>query len=263
MMGRMAHVDRLWRTQVRSSRGRPPTLDTQRVMEAAVAIADREGIAKTTLPRVARALGVTTMSLYRHVGSKDEFLLLLRETASGRPPAVARSTGWRRALGDWALADRANYRRHPWLAQLPVTGPPVGPNQVAWMEAALGALAPTGLTWSEKLGVLLLVSGYTRQAVLLSGELAAARGARKLSAADAERRYAQTLSRVIDPATFPETAAMLASGIFDPSSPGRRRSSAASSPSTDEDDYLFGLERILDGVEAAVGRRTRKRRRRA
>jgi AcrR family transcriptional regulator len=209
------------------------------VVQAALGLADAGGTEALTLPQVARALGCTTMSLYRHVGSKDEFLALVVDAAIGPPPDTAAATGWRDGLRRWATSERAVYQRRPWVARMPITGPPLGPNQVGWMEAALGALRGTGLHWGEKLGMLMLVSGYVRQSALLEADLAGG------EAAEAARRYPGALARAIDRARFPETAQLLASGVLE----------SSRTQSYDDGDFQFGLDRILDGADMAVRRR--------
>ena len=241
----------MWRPHVRSERGRPAQLDTARIVETALALADRGGVAALTLPQVARALGYTTMSLYRHVGARDEFLQRVQDAAIGPPPGIdTAADAWREGLTRWALAQRAVFQRRAWLARLPISGPPLGPNQVGWMEAALRALGGTGLQWSEKLGVLLLVSGYVRQSAMLEEDLKA--GERGSGASPGARRYGRVLAQLVDPVRFPEMSQLLASGTFD--SPG--------SDEYEDADFAFGLERILDGVGAVVNRRRKGRRKR-
>ena len=215
-------------------------------MLTAVDLADREDLAGATLPKVAKALGFTPMSLYRYVGSKDELLVLMRDSALGRPPATGQpADDWREHLRRWATALRALYRDRPWLARVPISGPPSGPNELAWLEAGLHALRSTGLDWSQKVGSLTLLSGYTRHATLLSQDLAQGRGADR-DQATAEREYARILAELLDPADYSETAQLFASGHFDvPAAPN------ADDPVLDE-HFTFGLERILDGIAAAV-----------
>ena len=98
----------------------------RRVVRAVVELADRDGLAGVTLPKVAAALGFTGMSLYRHVGSKDELLTLMVDAALGPPPALPESSGWRADMRHWAGAERDVYRRRPWLVRVPVSGPPSG-----------------------------------------------------------------------------------------------------------------------------------------
>ncbi|MFB4289794.1 TetR/AcrR family transcriptional regulator [Nonomuraea sp. ATR24] len=74
---------RLWRLPESSRLGRPAALDVDLVVAAAVEIADRDGLGGVTIPKVAKSLGFTGMSLYRYVGSKDELLTLMADAAAG------------------------------------------------------------------------------------------------------------------------------------------------------------------------------------
>ncbi|GHE59721.1 TetR family transcriptional regulator [Streptomyces spiralis] len=240
---------RLWRLSEPSRLGRPAALDIGRVVGVAVELADRDGLGGVTLPKVGAALGVTSMSLYRYVGSKDELLVLMSDAALGDPPALdGGAPSWRDGLRDWARAQREVYLRRPWLVRVPMSGPPAGPHHIAWMESALAVLRGTGLDWARKIAVLGLISGYARQAVLQSQDLAAGRG-EGTGQASAERDYGRALTRLVDPGRFPESARLFASSLFE-----------APPVTTDEamadSDFAVGLELILDGVAAAVSRAT-------
>ena len=181
---------RLWGLEGRSRLGRPAELDVERVLRAAVAVADRNGLPGVTLPGIAKVLGYSTMSLYRYVGSKSALLSLMQDFAVGPPPEIATRPGqWREGLRQWARAERLLYHRRSWLARLPIAGPPIGPNAVAWMEAGLRILRGTGLDWAEKLGLMTLISGYVRQASLLSQDLERGRSG---SGLDRRRRRSAT-----------------------------------------------------------------------
>ncbi|MFF8288988.1 TetR/AcrR family transcriptional regulator [Streptomyces sp. NPDC016309] len=239
-----APLRRLWRLAESSRLGRPAALDVDRVVAAAVEAADRDGLDGVTLPKVAKSLGVTGMSLYRHVGSKDELLTLMGDQALGTPPRVD-AGDWRTGLDAWARAQRAVYQQRPWLAHLPVSGPPSGPHRIAWMEAALAILAPTPLDWTHKIGALSLLGGYVVQTVRQDHELARGRadGERQ---SDAERAYGRALAKLVDPERFPETARLFSSALFET---GPAHSSDAA---IGDADFTVGLELILDGIAARV-----------
>ena len=149
-----AELRRLWGVPQSSTVGRPASLDVARVVHAAVDIADRKGIDAVTLPAVAKALGCTTMALYRHIGSKDELLVLMQDAAIGAPPVIStHEGGWRDGLRQWAAAEHGVYQRRPWLSRLPISGPPSGPSQIGWIDTALRILRDTGLEWGEKVEV--------------------------------------------------------------------------------------------------------------
>lgn len=212
-------------------------------------LADRDGLPGATLPKIAKELGVSPMSLYRHVGSKDELLVLMRDLALGAPPEVETAPDrWRAGLRQWTVAQRLVNHDRPWLPRLPIAGPPMGPHEIAWMEAGLSALSGTGLDWAAKVGSLTLLSGYVRHASLLAQEHAQGRSETGLSQEEAERAYGRTLARLITPDRFPQVALLFSSGLFEAAPEG-----AYDDPATDH-DFVFGLERVLDGIAVAVDR---------
>ncbi len=242
---------RLWGQSVTSRLGRPAELDVRRVVRAAVELADQDGLSGVSLPRIARELGYTTMALYRHVGSKDELLTLMQDFAIGEAPKIPVPEGdWREGLRRWALAELRLNARRSWLARLPIA-PPAGPNQIAWMESALRILRGTGLGWAEKVRILMVVSGYVRQATLQAQDLARVWDRIGVDKAEGEERYGRNLANLIDPSRFPEAAGLFSSGIFD--APSNR----VPADCTTDPDFVFGLEIILDGVAAAILRKRR------
>ncbi|WP_227997964.1 TetR/AcrR family transcriptional regulator [Nocardia australiensis] len=234
-----ADLGRLWRIQDRARLGRPAELDVERVVRTAVELADRDGLGAVTLLKVASALGFTKMALYRHVGSKDELFELMNDLALG--PAPDLSTEWRTGLRQWAHAMRASYLEHPWIPQLPITGPPRGPNGIGWMDAALRTLAATGLDWATKVGVLMLLSAHVRQSCLITQQLTDARRGTGLDEAQSNQIYGRALAGLVDPERYPEAAKLFAAPLFQ---------SATDEPA--DSDFVFGLELILKGVAAEL-----------
>ena len=118
-----------WGRRARGSRGPKPGLTLERIAEAGIDLASRDGIEAVSMARLAAELGAGTMSLYRYVVSKDELLTLMVDTALGHPnaPDDARQAGWRAGLEWWARSVREVYRRHPWGLKVPITAPPLGP----------------------------------------------------------------------------------------------------------------------------------------
>lgn len=129
---------------------------------------------------------------------------------------------------------------------VPIAGPPMLPNQVSWMDAALRCLAESGLNGSEQIGVLTLLSGYVRSHHLLFDDLTRASHARGSTVPDSERQQAELLASVVDPARFPRVAAAFAEAFAGPPDPADADLAA---------DFEFGLGRILDGVGVLVEQR--------
>ena len=83
------------------------------------------------------------MSLYRYVAAKDELLALMVDAALGAPGAPPDADeDWRAGLARWAWTYHDALRRHPWVLRVPISGPPVTPNQVAWLEDGLALARP-------------------------------------------------------------------------------------------------------------------------
>ena len=157
-------VQLLWGQRTPSRRGPKPAFTLDEVVAAAIAIADEEGLAAVSMARVADQLGSSTMALYRYVTSKDDLLLLMGDAAVGAPPVFRGRREWRSRLRNWALAVRAVWWQRPWLLELPVSGPPAGPNNLLWFDACLAAVEDTPLDDAERIGAVLLVSTYVRGA---------------------------------------------------------------------------------------------------
>jgi AcrR family transcriptional regulator len=224
-----------WGSAPSAQRGPKREFTLDQVLDTALAIADADGIDAVTMPSVASALGLTAMSLYRYVGSKDTLVLLLQERAIGAPPAsVARARGWRAGLEAHAAASVAVYRSHPWMLDIAIQGITSTPNNLAWFDAGLATLDGTALTGQERISVVLEVTGHARfRASIERGyeERAGATGEPPVQVVQDEARL---LSRLVTPERFPALHVALASGAL-----------------VDRafDGADFGLARILDGVE--------------
>ena len=162
----------------RPSQGPKPGLSLARIVHAAVDVASAEGLAAVSMSRIASELGAAPMSLYRYLAAKDELLALMIDAAfQTLPGAAVPNEGWREGLSRWAREHLAVLRRYPWIVRIPITGPPITPNQVAWFEHGLTCLRGTGLSEQHKISVLLLVNGFVRNDALLTSDLKIAAGA--------------------------------------------------------------------------------------
>lgn len=243
--GLSPELELLWGRRERPRRGPKPGLSLERIVVAAVALADREGLAQLSMSRVADEVGFTTMSLYRYVGSKDELLALMVDAAAGRPPAPpSGEQGWRAGLAGWAYALLASYRGHPWMLQVPISGPPLAPGQLAWLESGLGILASTPLADYERIGALQLLSGFVRTEAQLGADLIRAEQAAAEAHGGRPPTYGELLRLLLNARDYPELFRIAGSGILD-----------------DTEGYTgeeseFGLQRTLDGIAALIDARS-------
>jgi AcrR family transcriptional regulator len=239
--GLPASIEAAWGLRDRPGKGPKPGLSLDRIVAAAITVADSDGLAAVSMSRVAKQIGAATMSLYRYLSAKDELLDLMADAGYGEPPA-SRGTDetWRAALTRWAWAELTAFRRHPWLRQIPISGPPITPRQIGWMEAGLAALRDTGLTTQEQLSTIMLLSGYARNWATITLDMAEAAAATGSTAEEAMAVYGARLSRLVDAARFPNLAKVLAAGAVEADDDGP------------DDEFVFGLDRVLDGIEALV-----------
>lgn len=235
-----------WGIAANPQRGPKRELSIERIVEAAIEIADAEGIGAVSMSRVAASLGFTTMSLYRYVTSKDDLILLMSEDASlVSVPDESIERGWREGVTAWVLAMRTAYREHPWLVDIPISGAPITPNSLAIVNWFLREVRDLPLTDGEKMSALLLVTSYTRATSTQDRDLTAAAAASDPADVSGENAFA-ALIELVTPERFPYLAPLFAAGGY-VAEPG------AGSIDT-QDDFEFGLERILDGIAFHISR---------
>jgi AcrR family transcriptional regulator len=239
--GLPASIETAWGIREPATKGPKPGLSLDRIVAAAVKLAAAEGLAAVSMGRVAGELGASPMSLYRYVASKDELLALMVDAAVGPPPPASQpGEDWRAGLSLWSWSYFEALASHPWVVHVPISGPPVTPNGVAWMEAGLASLAGTGLDEGEKLSVILLLNGYVRNEVTLMADLGAAAAAS--GDPDVSGAWSRVITRVTDAERFPALHRALASGVL-------------GEDDNPDEDFSWRLERVLDGVEVLVRER--------
>jgi AcrR family transcriptional regulator len=221
-------LELLWGDRAKSTRGPRPSSSLDEIVELAIAIADSEGVDAVSMPQVAKRLGMTTMSLYRYVRSKDELVDVMLDTAIGLPPQLGRITTWRRRTERWARAEWEVFLRHPWILRLVPHRSALGPNRIAWLDAGLLALAPADLEAPEAFAVFQLVDGFVR------GAAQDAVAFREAGERGGEGWWEAALTRGMADDRYPNV--------------GRIMSSSAEPL----DPLEFGLARLLDGVEAMI-----------
>jgi AcrR family transcriptional regulator len=143
-------------------------LSRDRVVRAAIAVADAEGLAMLSMRRVATDLGAATMSLYRHVPSKDELMLLMADMVFAEEPFPDQPPpGWRERLEITGRLMWTVFRRHPWAAEvLSMTRPQVMPNLLTYAEWSLSALRQLGFGIDDMMHIHIALFGHVRGTAL-------------------------------------------------------------------------------------------------
>jgi AcrR family transcriptional regulator len=123
-----------------------PRLSRERVLRAAVTLADDRGIQALSMRRLAKELGVEAMSLYNHVANKDEILDGMLDIVMGEVEIPADDADWKAALRRSAISAYEAFVRHPWTCSLMHTTPRVSDERMLWMEGVLRTLREAGFS---------------------------------------------------------------------------------------------------------------------
>jgi AcrR family transcriptional regulator len=235
-------LDLLWGRRERGKRGPRAGLSADAIVAAAIKVADAKGLEGVSMARVAEELGFTTMSLYRHVASKEELLQLMWNGAAlGAEHLVIEGDGWRSRLRTWAIIQRDMIDRHPWITQMPMAAPPVAPNSLHFVERGLATLDETGLDDGDKLRIIGLLSSYTLSEARMANDAARAAEAPQATADDSPPVPFESLLReLLDEQTYPRLY--------------RIAWTPGAATVSERDEFLWGIDRILDGVAALIER---------
>jgi AcrR family transcriptional regulator len=231
-----------WGIAANPQRGPKREMSIERIVDAAVEIADAEGLAAVSMSRVAQSLGYTTMSLYRYVTAKDDLLVLMQERGTGLPPEPdpgLDAADWRGRLRALGRAQLEMHREHPWLLDIPIQGTPVTPNNLAWMDAMLAALADAPLDEDERVAVILLVTGQLRWQSTIERSYEVAAGAAGIDPQAIDDGRSAILDAFVTSDDYPALRRAVDAGVF----------------ATGQDPFAFGLERVLDGVADYLAKR--------
>ncbi|MCA6093834.1 TetR/AcrR family transcriptional regulator C-terminal domain-containing protein [Streptomyces sp. SCA3-4] len=217
-------------------------LTQERIVRAAVAIADAEGLAALSMRGVAARLGVAAMSPYRHVTGKEDLVFLMADAvlAEMSYPRDA-PPGWRGRLERGARALWAVHRAHPWLAQIaPLTRPLALPHLIAYSDWMLGALDGHGLDPATMFNLNALIYSYVQGTAVQLEREAQAQSATGMS----EEQWMDSQAAAFD--------ALVASGAY-PAFTKVVGSFGDSGYDMDLDAvFELGLTSMLDGLAALI-----------
>ncbi|MGW1143768.1 TetR/AcrR family transcriptional regulator [Streptomyces sp. NPDC002454] len=194
------HEPVIWLRPEQAAVGRPAERSRAEITAAAVELADREGLDAVSMRRLAATLGTGAASLYRYVATRDDLLDLMIDSTADEYRLPAPSGDWQADLLEIAHQARRIMLRHPWLPQLVVTRPGLGPHGVDLLERLLDVLCDHPAEPARKLEAFAVLNALT--ALFVQNELAGADP-------DARRRSSY-LRHVAAAGTHPRIAAALA-----------------------------------------------------
>ncbi|SER59436.1 transcriptional regulator, TetR family [Lentzea xinjiangensis] len=224
----------LWEPQPEPTRGPRAALSQARVVQAAIKVADAEGVDALTMRRVAEELGSTAMSLYRHVPGKSELLDLMVDAVWGETEHTPEGP-WRAGLEFFARQMWSMYRAHPWMLQLTTSRRMPGPQAMTRQDAAYAVVAGLGLRPEEVVAVVTTVAQFVDGV----GRTMADRVQAERETGVSEEDWwngTESLWEHFTPERLPMMTYLYGSGGFD----------------RPLDEFEFGLARVLDGLAAFV-----------
>lgn len=147
---------------VRARPGQPSRapLTRARVLAAAVALADRDGIAALSMRRLGQRLGVEAMSLYNHVAGKDDILDGMADVVAAEFAVPTPGEDWWHALRRSATSAHGVLRRHPWAGALLESRSRPGPARLRYLDAVVGVMVDSGFPIRSAYHGFLVLDSY-------------------------------------------------------------------------------------------------------
>ena len=233
-------------------RGPKPAFTVSDIVAAATDIADTEGFDAVSMRAVGERLGRTAMAIYTYVPGKAELIdLMFDRVLLELDVSYDLTDGWRAAARRWALDTWDFYLRHPWVHQVSAARPVLGPGSYATMERPAEIFASAGVGPADVLKLVGTVSGFVLGMTRQIAELRAA--TRNLDQSELEwwTTQSQLMAELVPDVgvRYPRLTAAEADGAFEfEHEPDQYLEQEA------RNGFEFGLERVLDGIEAYVSR---------
>jgi AcrR family transcriptional regulator len=202
------------------------------VLQAAVALADEDGLEGSSMRRLAQQLGVVPMALYKHVANKDELLDGMVDIVFGEIESPSGGDNWRSAMRRRAISVRAALRRHSWAIGLMETRNP-GPANLRNHNAVMGCLREAGFSFGTAIHAYSVqdayIYGFAQQEKALGFQTPS-------DAGEAAYRRAQAIGDLDDYPYLVEIATNLTESGYDNAT-----------------EFAWGLDLILDGLDHRRG----------
>jgi AcrR family transcriptional regulator len=213
-----------------AARRRKP-LSRDRILQAAIALADEGGLEAVSMRRLGQVLRVEAMSLYKHVANKDDILDGIADLVVGDFEVPSGDVDWRTAVRRSAISAHQALFRHPWASSLIESRLNAGPARRRYLDAVIGVLAAAGFPMPIAIRAIMALDSHTYGFVL------------------------QEMAWSFDTESAPEMAATFARSLPADEYPNllAMAEMTATAPGGASVDFEFGLDLILDGLERLRG----------
>ena len=204
-----------------------PSLNRERILQAAVELVDQQGLDALTMRRLGTELGVEAMSLYKHVANKDEILDGMLEFVVGEIAIPDNDAPWRESMRQRAISARSVLTRHSWAIGLLEARGARGPTALGYVDAVLGNLRSAGFAIDDAAHAFWLLDSYVYGHVIQETSMAVGNS---LEGIESTRPQAP-----VDAEDHPHLAEL--------------QQRARTSEYSFDGEFEFGLEVVLDGLE--------------
>ena len=217
-------------TETASNSARRAPLSRERVLRTAIELADQGGLGSLTMRKLGQQLGVEAMSLYNHVANKDDILDGIVDLVVGDIDVPPAGTHWKAAMRQRSISAHQVLLAHPWAAMLVMSRFNIGPGMTRYLDATLGRLREGGFSIEEALDAWHTLDshlyGFTLQELNLP-----------FGVEETQNVSASVLGQIPAeqyPYVFEVITRIMQTGR--------------------DEDFEFGLDLVLDGLERIAGR---------
>lgn len=237
----------LWRRELgttQGSRGPKQSSSVDDVVQAAIAIADAEGLDALSMRKVGDRLGLRVMSVYTYVANRAELVVLMHDQVIGEEPTKPHRGTLRTRLKRICRQIYEGYLRHPWLLQAESVRGTLGPNMVTRYEWQLSAIEGIGLDDISMDQIITLISRFGAGAAQSTIDVKRTQETSRMTDAEWWEVNEPILTRVMAGTDFPLSGRV-----------GTTTGQTYNAASDPDLSYSFGLDRILDGIELYIEQR--------
>jgi len=206
-------------------------LTKQRVLGAAVALADQDGVRSLSMRKLAQQLGVEAMSLYHHVANKDAILDAIVDVVFSEIDLPSGEADWKAAMRQRAISAREALLRHPWATGLMESRSTPGPATLRHHDAVLGILRTAGFSVELAAHAFSVLDSYIYGFALQEANL-------PFQTTEELAAVADTILGHLPADEYPHLTEITVEHVLQPGYDYGN-------------EYLFGLELILDGLDRA------------
>jgi AcrR family transcriptional regulator len=200
-------------------------LSRDRILDAALALADEGGIEAVSMRRLGQVLGVEAMSLYKHVADKEAILDGVADLVMGDVEVPSAELDWRTSIRRSAISMHKALRRHPWAGFVLESRLNPGPARLRYLDAVVGVLRGAGFDTATVARAFMALDSHTYGFTM------------------------QELALPFDADSAPRIAAEMAAHVFADDYPNLAAMAELAMSGAQMLDFEFGLDLLLDGLE--------------